>query len=61
MMDSDVLPGWLRRATRHTYADPQAVGWVAWYEWLGATVAFEALDGMIVHDWDQEDLGDVTA
>jgi len=42
----------MRGATRHPYANPQAVGgWAAWWERLGDVIAFEKLDGTMVYDW----------
>ena len=49
-------PAWLRRATRIAYADPQRVGWAAWWEFLGDVVAFEHLDGRIVSEWGDEEI-----
>ena len=36
---------------RHTYANPELVGYAAWYTWDGVTVAFETLDGQLVYEW----------
>jgi hypothetical protein len=36
---------------RHPYANPQAVGWAAWWEWDGIVIAFEHLDGTMVYEW----------
>lgn len=45
-------PAFMKRCTRHPYADPQGVGWAAWWELLpGVVVAFEHLDGTIIYQW----------
>lgn len=46
------MPRFMKHAKRFAYAHPDQVGWAAWWEFLGTTVAFERLDGTMVYDWD---------
>lgn len=45
-------PSFMQHASRHAYAQPDRVGWAAWWEICGAVVAFESLDGGMVYSWD---------
>lgn len=45
-------PSFMQHATRRAYAQPDQVGWAAWWELHGVVVAFEALDGGMVYSWD---------
>ena len=36
---------------RHSYANPEAVGYAAWYTRDGVTVAFETLGGQLIYEW----------
>lgn len=49
-------PRFMKHAERHAYAAPEQVGWAAWWEFLGAVVAFEHLDGRMVYRWESDEL-----
>jgi hypothetical protein len=36
---------------RHTYQQPDQVGYAAWWELFGTVVAFERLDGTLIYSW----------
>ena len=49
------MPRFMKHAQRFAYAQPARVGWAAWWESLGAVVAFEHFDGRMVYDWGEDE------
>ncbi len=50
------MPRFMQYAQRFAYALPDQVGWAAWWEFLGAVIAFEHIDGTMVYDWDDDEV-----